>query len=294
MTDRASSTARTRPKPWLVALSLGGVAFTAIQLIVGTQAGLFPVPGGDELIWDRVGDAIWSGEPIYYLAPVPTDSFWYAPPVAVLFGALSWMPIVLQHLLFTVLKILSLRVIAGSWIGAGVACWFPLVAFELGGGNFNLLIAAAIVLAIHRHPEGAVVGALAKLGPGLAIDPRDWRRVAIVGAALAAITLPWLRLWPEWATHLIANIGFPLGPQIPISFPVRLAAALAIILVFRTTWARALAATIAIPAFYWGSLVVLIAPVAILIRERLDAGRRGPASTPAGAVPATTAPEPAA
>jgi len=44
-----------------------------------------------------------------------------------------------------------------------------------------------------------------------------------------------------------------------------------ILAAFRTTWARALAATIAIPAFYWGSVVVLIAPVAILMR---DAGLR--------------------
>jgi hypothetical protein len=267
MSAQLRSGTTERPRPLLVGLAFGGVAFTAIQLIVGTQAGLFPIPGGDELILDRVGDAIWTGAPIYYNAPVVTDSFWYAPPLAVIFGLLSWMPVVLQHWLFTVLKILSLRVIGGSWVGAGIACWFPLVAFELGGGNFNLLIAAAIVAAVHRRPDLAVLGAFAKFGPGLAIDPRDWRRVAVVSLAMVAITLPWLRLWPEWATHLVANIGTPLGPQIPISFPVRLVAGLAILLAFRTTWARALAATIAIPAFYWGSLVVLIAPVAILIRE---------------------------
>jgi hypothetical protein len=263
----AQPIAERSPSPLLVALSFGGVAFTAIQLVVGTQAGLFPIPGGDELIWDRVGDAIWTGAPIYYRAPNPTDSFWYSPPVAVLFGFLSWLPVVLQHWLFTVLRILSLRVIAGSWLGAGIACWFPLVAFELGGGNFNLLIAAGIVAAIRRTPDLAVLGAFAKFGPALAIDPRDWRRVLNVSVILVAISLPWLHLWPEWVAHLVANIGAPLGYQIPISFPVRLVAALVILLAFRTTWARALAATIAIPAFYWGSLVVLIAPVAILIRE---------------------------
>src|SRR4030095_5393127 len=35
-----------RPRPLLVGLSLGGVAFTAIQLVVGTPAGLFPIPCG--------------------------------------------------------------------------------------------------------------------------------------------------------------------------------------------------------------------------------------------------------
>lgn len=263
--DREASARRRRSL--LVALAFGGVAFTSIQLIVGSQAGLFPIPGGDELIWDRVGDAVWTGAPIYYRAAILTDSFWYAPPLAVAFGVVSWLPIVLQHWLFTVLKVLSLRVIAGSWLGAGIACWFPLVAFELGGGNFNLLIAAAIVAAIVGRPELAVVGALAKFGPGLAIHPRDWRRAAWILVVLVGITLPWLRLWPEYATHLIGNVGAPLGPQIPIPLPVRLVAAAMLLLAIRTTWARALAATIAIPAFYWGSLVVLIAPVAILIRE---------------------------
>jgi hypothetical protein len=259
---------RRRHNPLLLAAAFGGVAFTAVQLVVGMQAGLFPIPGGDELIWDRVGDAIWTGVPIYYVAPIPTNSFVYSPPLAVIFGLVSWLPLVAQHALFTVLKILSLRVIGGSWVGAGIACWFPLVAFELGGGNFNLIIAAGIVAAIRRRPELAVVGALTKFGPGLAIDPRDWRRASLVGAAMVAITLPWLHLWPEWIANLVAIWGIPFGPQIPISFPVRVAAALVILVAFRTTWARALAATIAIPAFYWGSLVVLVAPVAIVIRER--------------------------
>lgn len=280
MSDQARSDPRRPPRPLLVGLAFGGVAFTAIQLNVGTQAGLFPIPGGDELIWDRVGDAIWTGAPIYYRAAVPTDSFWYAPPVAVILGFLSWLPVVIQHWLFTILKILALRVIGGSWVGAGIACWFPLVAFELGGGNFNLLIAAGIVAAIHRKPDLAVLGAFAKFGPGLAIHPHDWRRVLAIGLVLVAITLPWVRLWPEWMAHLVANLGLPLGPQIPISFPVRLVAALAILVAFRTTWGRAIAATIAIPAFYWGSLVVLIAPVAIVIRERLEARRLRLATDP--------------
>jgi hypothetical protein len=267
--ERAAGPSRVR-----VALAAGGVAFTAIQLIVGTQMGIFPIPPGDELIWDRVGDAVWTGAPIYYNAPVLTDSFWYAPPIAVLFATVSWLPLLAQHVLFTVLRIVSLRVIAGSWVGAGIACWFPLVAFELGGGNFNLLIAAGIVAAIGRRPELATIGAFAKLGPVLALDPRDWRRVAAVAAVLLAITLPWLHLWPEYATHLAANLSTPLGPQVPVSFPVRLVAAFVLLLVVRAAWARALAATLAIPAFYWGSLVILIAPVAIALRDVGWDGRR--------------------
>lgn len=261
----ASEGART-PAAWKVALAFGGVAFLLLQLVIGSQAGLFPIPGGDELIWDRVGDAIWTGAPIYYRAPILTDSFWYAPPLAVLFGTVSWLPIVLQHWLFTVLKVGAMRLIAGSWIGAGIACWFPLVAFEFGGGNFNLLVAASIVAAVRGMPQLAVVGAFAKFGPALAIDPRQWRKALPVVVVGLAITVPWLYLWPEFMNHILTNIGSPLGPQIPIPFWVRVVAAGALLLVTRSGWARALAATMAIPAFYWGSLVILIAPLAVALR----------------------------
>jgi hypothetical protein len=281
MQPALADASRRAPSPWLVALSFGGVAFLLLQLFIGTQAGLFPIPAGDELIWDRVGDAVWTGAPIYYVAPIATDSFWYAPPLAVIFGLLSWLPIVLQHWLFTLLKIGAMRLIAGSWLGAGVACWFPLVAFEFGGGNFNLLIAASIVLAVRGRPQLAILGALAKFGPALAIHPRDWRRTLAVALVALAITLPFLHLWPEWISHLVANIGSPLGPQIPVPFWLRLAAAAVLLLLTRSGWSRALAATIAIPAFYWGSLVILIAPLAVALR------------TPRGPV-AVLAPEPAA
>jgi hypothetical protein len=264
----AMDASRRAPSRWLIALSFGGVAFVLVQLIIGTEAGLFPIPSGDELIWDRVGDAVWSGAPIYYRAPVLTDSFWYAPPLAVAFAAISWLPLVIQHVVFTVLKIGAMRLIAGSWIGAGIACWFPLVAFELGGGNFNLLIAAAIVAAVRSEPQLAVLGAFAKFGPALAINPRDWRKVLPVAVAALAITVPFLHLWPEWIAHVVANAGASLGPQIPVPFPLRLVAAAALLVFIRSGWSRALAATLAIPAFYWGSLVILLAPLAVAVRSQ--------------------------
>lgn len=264
----------------ILALSFGGVAFVLIQLIVGAQTGLFPIPSRDELIWDRVGDSVWAGIPIYYNAPELTDSFWYAPPLAVVFALLSWLPVEAQHWLFVVLRVLSLRVIAGSWVGAGIACWFPLVAFDIGGGNFNLPIAAAIVAAVNRHPQLAVWAALAKIGPGLAIDPRDWKKVVPILSIALAITIPWLHLWPEWISHLTGNLTSPLGPQVPIPLPLRLIAAAALLFLVRTGWARALAATIAIPAFYWGSLVVLIAPLSVFLRTRSRAPKQSASVQP--------------
>ena len=238
---------RTWPHRWpraaLVPLAVGGVAITFIQIVVGSQTGLFPIPPGDTVIWDRVGDGLRNGEPIYYAAQPLTNSFWYAPPWAVVFAATSWLPPWVLHLAFVAVKVVSLRVIAGSWLGAGVAAWFPLVAFDLASGSFNLLMAAAIVAAVRGRPELAVVAAL--------------------------ITLPWLSLWPEWIGFLVAYAGSALGPQLPIPMLLRWALALGL-LALRRPWTRALAATIAIPAFYWGSLVILIAPIAVWFRQRLD------------------------
>ena len=253
-----------------IALSFGGVAFVVLQLVIGAQMGIFPVPGRDEFIWDRVGDALWTGAPVYYNAANLIDSFVYAPPLAVAFGLLSWLPLVAQHWLFFVVRILALRVIAGSWVGAGIACWFPLVAFDLGGGNFNLLVAGSIVAAVFGRPSLAVWTGLAKFAPLLAIHPRDWKPALVTLAIAVGSTLPWLYLWPQWAGLLIADFGDPgvLGPQIPIPWVLRLAVAAGLLLFVRARWARALAATFAIPAFYWASLVVLIAPLAVLARDR--------------------------
>jgi hypothetical protein len=256
----------------VVLLSLGGLAFTLVQVFVGSQAGLFPIPPGDTIIWDRVGDGLRAGDPIYFDAQPLTDSFWYAPPWAVALAAITWLPISMLHLVLVAVKVASLRVIAGSWLGVGIAAWFPLVAFDLASGSFNLLMAAAIVAAVRGRPELAVVAALAKFGPILAIDPRQWRALVPIALIALLVTLPWLSLWPEWISHLGANIGRPLGPQVPIPVSIRWALAV-VLLAARRPWSRALAATIAIPAFYWGSLVILIAPVAVYIRDRLGAER---------------------
>ena len=244
----------------LFALSVSGVIFLVMLYVIGRQQGMFPIPAGDSLLWDRTGDALRAGQTPYFL-PSTNDPFFYAPPFAVVFAALSWMPPVTINALTTICAVVALRLIAGSWRGAGIACWFPLVVFAVVDGNFNLLIAAGIVLAVRGDPRLAAVGAMLKLAPALVI--RDWRRVVPIVVVAVAITLPWLSLWPEWVAHLVRAYGVPYGPQVPVPFVVRIAITLPLV-VFGRPWMRALGAALAIPALYWGSLVVFIAPVAVL------------------------------
>ncbi len=240
------------------ALSAGGYVFTGVLLYVLLGSGIFGFPGTDALIWDRVGDEIRAGVSPYYTTTVGYG-FYYAPPWAVALALVSWLPPTLTAIAVSGLEVLALRYIAGSWLRAGYLCWFPLVAFELAGSQWNLVMAAAIAGAIRGVPEAAAVMAAAKLSPLLAIDPRQWRRVLPIAVVLVVSTLPWWHLWPDWLGLLTATYGTSISAvQINIPLLPRLALAVALVLSGRP-WARGLAAIIATPALYWVSSVLLFA-----------------------------------
>ncbi len=253
-------------------LSASGYVFLAGVLAWGFATGSFTIPGGDVLVYDRVGDDLRAGLDVYVRQVDPVTTFFYAPPWAVAFAAVSWLPTQTWGLAIVAIETAALRYLAGSWLRFGWFCLWPFVAWELPSGNINLLMAAAVVAAVRGEPRAAVVMALAKISPALAIRRQDWRKALTVLAIAGALTLPWLWLWPAYVGHLVAAMSGPLpGPQVPISFPVRLAMAAALLIV-RRPWAVALAAVIATPALYFGSLVLLVAPAALLVGPR----RRAP------------------
>lgn len=248
----------------LFGLSVAGYLVMAYIIWWGFSVGHFHAPGGDAAVWDRAGDDVRAGRTPYELVrDNPTDSFWYAPPFAAVFAVTSLLPPVASWLLFVGLEVAALRYVAGSWRGVGIAGLFPLTAFELVSGNFNLVIAAGIVAAVRGHPALATLMSFAKLSPALAVSPRDWRPAVRAAAVAGLVSLPVWWLWVPWVQTMIAAYGQPLGMQIPVPFPVRLALAGGLLLLWRP-WSRALAAAIAIPAFYWASFVVLLAPVSLV------------------------------
>jgi hypothetical protein len=247
------------------ALAAGGVGWVAIQLAVGYRIGIFNVPAGDVLVWHRAGADILRGQSPYLLRPFSTNSFWYAPPWALFFALFAWLPPAITQGVMWILDVLALRYVAGSWRGAALACWFPVMAFEFAAGTTNLIMAAAIVAAVRDDTWIAAVGALAKFAPVIAI--RDWRRLVIVLAVLGLPVLMWPSLWVDWLQQLVGAVGFPLGPQIPVPLWARLVLAGGLLVLVRRPWGRALAAVVAIPAFYWVCVVELIAPLAIWLRQ---------------------------
>jgi hypothetical protein len=233
----------------------------------------------DLVAYIRAGDALRAGAPIYTTDLPLNGAFLYSPVWAVLFGAISWIPGPLLYAGSIALNAAALRYVAGNWRITGLALLWPFTAFSVAGGNIDLPIAAALVLAWRTSAAPLAVVAAAKLAPILALPRARWREFVVTGLILVALTLPWWQLWPEWVSFLMRQ---PAAGQFLLSIPwwARLPAALALLLL-RRPWASALAAAIATPALYWTSSVLLLAPLRLWLDQRAETTGAGSA-TPAG------------
>jgi hypothetical protein len=197
--------------------------------------------GHDVAIWDRVGDQVRAGVSPYGMGFDENLVFLYSPPWALIFAGTSWLPYELQVGGLIALEVLAWRICAGSWLRVGYWGLFPIFGFELAVGQINLLIAAAVALALRGDGRWAVLAAFAKLSPALAI--REVRRPLIVAVAIVLATLPVFWLWTQWFDQLFAATEIVAAP---VPYSIRLAVAGALLLT-RRTWARGLAVIIAIP-----------------------------------------------
>ena len=114
--------------------------------------------------------------------------------------------------------------------------------------------------------------ALAKVAPIFGIPRSGWREATLVLALAVLVTLPWLELWPAWIESLLGQptqTDIHFGPPWYLRLPIALA-----LLTLRRHWARGLAVIVAMPAFWLGTLVILIAPIRLWLDER---GTRGAA-----------------
>ena len=249
------------------AFSIGGYLFAAFVFAWLAGEGRFTLASFDAGVWDRVGDQVRAGISPY--AQTGAGGFFYAPPWALAFALVSWLPQTLVAGGIIVAEIAALRYIGGSWLRVGYLCWCPFVPMELVTVQFNLVMAAALVAAVRGQPVPAVILGLAKLSPFLAIDVRDWRRAAVALVVIVAVTLPFVGLWVEWAGQLGRSYGTNLAPgsQFTIPFLPRLAIA-GVLVLTRRPWARVIAAVIAVPAIYNVTLVGFLALVPLLRHGR--------------------------
>ncbi len=249
--------------PARLALSFLGYAIT-----VGVMAYIFTLGSfaHDAVIWDRVGDQVRAGVSPYGLGYVQEFVFLYSPPWALIFAAVSWLPFEVLVASLLALEVAALRVCAGSWRRVGYLGLFPIFGFELAVGQINLLIAAAVALALRGDGRLAVLAALAKISPALAIG--EVRRPLIVLAICLAATIPVAHLWNEWFEQLRV-MSTMVGAPVP--YVVRLAVAGAF-LAIRRPWARGVAVIVAIPNLTANAYVLLAALMPPVGRSRAHAG----------------------
>lgn len=265
--------------PLRLAASLTGYAITAWTIYWWlTTRGI----GSDIHVWDRVGDQVWAGISPYSSALPWYELFFYAPPWALIWAGISWLPLEAQALTVFAVELAALRYIAGSWLRVGYLGLCFVTGGELMHGNINLVIAAGLTAAIRGDSRLATLGAMAKLSPVFAI--REWRGPTVVLAAAFLLTLPIIGWWLEWGQQLAFASTQSIGFQVP--YPLRLAVAGGIVVVFRRSWwSGCIAAAVAIPGLYVYSIVLLYPLVFTRLQEPLESqdapsldGRRLPGS----------------
>ena len=110
-----------------LALSIYGYLTTAVVILLIT----FNTAGfaHDVPIWDRTGDMLRSGASPYGANYDRNLLFLYAPPWALIFAAVTWLPQPVQVGGLFALEILAWRVCAGSWRRVGYLGVFPVFGF---------------------------------------------------------------------------------------------------------------------------------------------------------------------
>jgi hypothetical protein len=265
MRQTAAQDGRDLRRLLAVTLALGGWAVgVGIYLFVVAADGT--IMGVDLAAYLRAGDDFAAGRPVYVGEIGQLDVFSYAPPWAVLFGALSWVPDTVMAIGMLGFNLVAIRFVAGSWLWVGFVLWYPVSAMLLHSGNIEFLIAAAIVLAARGHAGPLAFTGLAKIAPFLGVPRTGWREAALVVGVAVLITLPWLHLWPEWVEYLLrqpSTIYIHIGPPWYVRLPFALA-----LLLLRRPWASALAVVVAMPSLWLGTLVILIAAVRLWVDAR--------------------------
>jgi hypothetical protein len=246
-----------------VTLALAGwvVGVGVLLYLVARDGGL--AVGVDLAAYLRAGDDLVAGDPVYVGQIGEFGVFSYAPPWAVLFGALSWVPDVAMQVGMMALGLLCIRYVAGSWLWAGLVFYYPVSVMVLQAGNIEFLIAAAIVLAARGHSGPLAFTGLAKVSPFLGVPRSGWREAVLVIGVAVLVTLPWLHLWPEWVEYLLrqpTTIYIHIGPPWYVRLPFAL-----LLLLVRRPWASALAVIVAMPSLWLGTLVILIAVIRLWI-----------------------------
>jgi len=258
--------------PVLVGLSAAGVLVAGWFLVVIGPQGM-----GYDLMayWDVRLDDVY-GRSAGTLWAI--GAFRYSPVMAFVMAPLHVLPFQVVLVLWTTLLVGALWWMCGKWTLAVLA--FPGVDTSIYVGNIDILIAAAIVVAL-RYPAAWSFGLLTKVTPGIGLiwhaARREWRQLAIAIGVTALLVFPTVivrpELWTAWFAMLRDNSTLPTGNEVPLVYRVPIAA----VLVWagaRTNrpWVLGIAIAFCEPVLGLRSWAVAVASVALLVRAPLGRG----------------------
>jgi len=273
---------RTLPAPrtldtrylWRIAqaLALGGVLFVAGGIALSGYK-------GDAYIY-------WQASHLpadLYAGTWNHDAFSYVyPPIfAQLLMPLGLLPYPIFFAVWVAVETAALIWLAGPLLAFGAVLLYEPFQHELLTGNVNLMLAAAVVLAI-RYPAWWAFPLLSKVTPGVGLAwyalRREWRQLGIalgITAALVAasfLTAP--GLWSEWGARMGTSLAQPHNPDELLPLSVRLVIAAAVIAWGARSdrrWTMVLAAGLALPNFVPMNLAYFVALLPFLAdRVRSD------------------------
>jgi hypothetical protein len=172
-------------------------------------------------------------------------------------------------------------------------------AMEIAGGNISLLLTLAIVAGFRRPWAWSFV-LLTKIIPGVGllwfVLRREWRHLAIaLGATAAVVAVSFLlvpRAWSDWVALLLANTGKGgTWAAVPVPLWIRGPIGLALLVwgaPRNQRWVVPVAAMLALPALWYGSLSMLLGVIPLTTPEERRRGlarvkaaiRRTPTAAP--------------
>jgi hypothetical protein len=267
-TDEASR----RPAWLLLAAAVGA------SLLVVVAANRWTAPSDEHAYWLAARRLI-EGQPLYDPSAtiVTPYTYLYPPPLAqVLVPVAAIVPSWLFSAGWTALMLVALWWLAGRDLVRTLAlvAFIP-VAVEFWFRNVHLFLAVLAVVGLRRWSGWLAIGAAIKVSPGLGIPylalRGEWRRAGIAtGVGLVALVISVLLTPGAWAAYLdfMRNTDpFQQTSFVAVSFPVRLALALAMVGIasrLRAPWAELLlvgAMTVALPSLWFTGLSLLVAAV---------------------------------
>ena len=222
----------------------------------------------------------------------------YSPAFAQLVYPLNLLPWPMFVAAWTILLLAAVFFLTGPRL---LLLGLVLGAMEIAGGNISLLLTLAIVAGF-RYPWTWAFVILTKITPGIGllwfVLRREWRQLGIaLGATGAIVAVSYLLMpgaWADWIALLAANSGKGgTWAAVPIPLVIRLPVGV-LLLIWgaprNQRWVVPIAAMLALPALWYGSLSMVLGVIPLTTPEERDRGwariaglvRRGDLAQPGG------------